>query len=409
MAGPLSHLRVLDLSRILAAPWATQYLADMGADVIKIERPGTGDDTRGWGPPFALEPSDGDPGMSAYFLCTNRGKRSVAVDFTTSEGQEIVRRLAAVSDVFVENFKVGGLMKYGLDYASIAKVNPKIIYCSVTGFGQTGPYAPRAGYDFLVQGMGGLMSVTGEPDGVPGGGPVKVGVAISDQIAGWNALSAILTAVIKRERTGEGEHIDIALLDCTIAALINQASTYLTAGTVPTRMGNAHPTVLPYQVFETADGHIIIAIGNDMQFAKFARIAGLADMAEDERYITMAGRIRNRETMIPRIMAAIKTRSSATWITELEAASVPCGPINTIDQVFADPQVKARGLAVTLESADAGAVRLVGNPVKLKSGASTSQKAPPKLGADTHAVLSQLLGMADDEIERVKRLVGGEG
>lgn len=409
MAGPLSHLRVLDLSRILAAPWATQYLADMGAEVIKIERPGAGDDTRGWGPPFALEPSDGDPGMSAYFLCTNRGKRSVAVDFTTSEGQEIVRRLAAVSDVFVENFKVGGLKKYGLDYASIAKVNPKIIYCSVTGFGQTGPYAPRAGYDFLVQGMGGLMSVTGEPDGVPGGGPVKVGVAISDQIAGWNALSAILTAVIKRERTGEGEHIDIALLDCTIAALINQASTYLTAGTPPTRMGNAHPTVLPYQVFETADGHIIIAIGNDMQFAKFARIAGLADMAEDERYITMAGRIRNRETMIPRIMAAIKTRTSSEWIKQLEAASVPCGPINTIDQVFADPQVKARGLAVTLESADAGAVRLVGNPVKLKSGASTSQKAPPKLGADTHAVLSELLGMKDAEIERVKRTVGGEG
>ena len=403
MTAPLSHIRVLDLSRVLAGPWASQFLADMGAEVIKIERPREGDDTRRWGPPFAVAPSAGDPGLSAYFLCTNRGKKSVTVDIAHPKGQELVRKIAAVSDVVVENFKVGGLAKYGLDYAALAAVNPRLVYCSITGFGQTGPYAPRASYDFLVQGMGGLMSVTGEPDGERGGGPVKVGVAISDVIAGFNALAAILTALVQRERTGRGEYIDIALLDCTVAALINQASTYLVAGTVPGRMGNAHPTVVPYQAFRTADGYIILAVGNDAQFQRFCAVAGLEALAEDDRYRTNSARIINRGTLIPQIAARLETRSSAEWLQRLEERGVPCGPINTIDQVFADSQVQARGLKRVLSHATAGPLPVVANPVRLASHDTTAPKAPPLLGEDTDAVLSGLLGLSAAEIAKFRR------
>jgi crotonobetainyl-CoA:carnitine CoA-transferase CaiB-like acyl-CoA transferase len=402
MSAPLSHIRVLDLSRVLAGPWAAQFLADMGAEVIKIERPGEGDDTRGWGPPFVVEPSEGDPGMSAYFVCTNRGKKSVTVDISNPKGQELIRRLAALSDVLIENFKVGGLAKYGLDYPSLKHVNPRLVYCSITGFGQTGPYAPRAGYDFLVQAMGGLMSVTGEPDTVPGGGPVKVGVAISDEISGMNALAAILTALIKRERTGEGEYIDVALLDSTVSALINQASTYLVAGTVPGRMGNAHPTVVPYQAFRTKDGHIILAVGNDGQFQRFCAAAGLEELANDERYRTNAGRIRNRETLIPHIADRMRTRTSADWIELLESRAVPCGPINTIDRVFADPQVIARGMRRELTQPGAVPVAVTANPVRMASHDTTAAKPPPRLGEDTEAVLTALLGLSSKEIAELR-------
>lgn len=402
MPAPLAHIRVLDLSRVLAGPWAAQFLADMGAEVIKIERPRDGDDTRGWGPPFAVEPSAGDPGISAYFACTNRGKKSVTVDISHPQGQALIRALAAQSDVLIENFKVDGLAKYGLDHVSLAAVNPRLVYCSITGFGQTGPYAPRAGYDFLVQAMGGLMSVTGEPDGAPGGGPVKVGVAISDQIAGMNALAAILTALLRRERTGEGEYIDVALLDSTVAALINQASTYLVAGTVPKRMGNAHPTVVPYQAFRTADGHIILAVGNDGQFQRFCAAAGRRELADDDRYRTNAARIVNRERLIPVIAEVMRERTSAEWIDLLEARAVPCGPINTIDQVFADAQVEARGMRRVLDHPTAGPLAVVANPVRMASHDTTVSQAPPLLGESTDAVLSGLLGLSADEIATLR-------
>jgi len=402
MAGPLSHIRVLDLSRVLAGPWAAQYLADMGAEVIKVERPGEGDDTRGWGPPFVVEPKGGDPGMAAYFTCTNRGKRSVTVDITKVEGQALIRKLAARCDVLIENFKVGGLKKYGLDYASIRQVSPSIVYCSVTGFGQYGPYAPRAGYDFLVQGMGGLMSVTGEPDAVPGGGPVKVGVAISDQVSGLNALAGILTALIRRERTGEGDYVEVALLDATVSMLINQAATYLVAGEVPGRMGNAHPTVVPYQVFPTGDGHIVLAVGNDSQFARFCAAAGLGELAEDDRYRTNAARIVNRATLIPLVAAALRRKPSAAWIALLEERGVPCGPINTIDKVFADPQVQARAMRRDLAHPKLGTISVVGNPIRMASHDTTAGKPPPTLGEDTDSVLSGLLGLTSDEIEALR-------
>lgn len=402
-SAPLSHIRVLDLSRVLAAPWATQFLADMGADVIKIERPTVGDETRGWGPPFAIPPSDGDPGLTAYFMSCNRGKRSVAVDITRTEGQALLRRLVAACDVVVENFKVGGLAKYGLDYESLKAVNPRLVYCSVTGFGQTGPMAERAGYDYMAQGLGGLMSITGLPDGEPGAGPMKVGVAMSDVLTGWNAVGAILSALLRRERTGEGAYIDIALLDVTVAALINQASTYLVSGSVPTRMGNAHPTVLPYGVFETADGHLILATANDNQFAKFCRIVpALADMADDPRYQTMSGRIANRTTLIPRIAAAIRARTTADWMREMEARDIPGGPILSIDEVFEQPQVIARGMRRTVESAAAGRLPVVANPVRMTAHDTTAAKAPPLLGEDTEAVLAGLIGLGADEIARLR-------
>jgi crotonobetainyl-CoA:carnitine CoA-transferase CaiB-like acyl-CoA transferase len=407
--APLSHIRVLDLSRVLAGPWAAQFLADMGAEVIKIERPGEGDDTRGWGPPYLVEATADDPGMSAYFTCTNRGKKSVAVDMATPAGQDIIRRLAAKSDVLIENFKVGGLAKYGLDYGSLKVINPRLIYCSVTGFGQTGPYANRAGYDYLVQGMGGLMSVTGEADDVPGGGPMKVGVAIIDQVSGMNALAGILTALVARDRPAAdggvqgGCHIDVALLDASVSALINQATTYLIADQVPGRMGNAHPTVVPYQAFATADGHIILAIGNDGQFARFCAATASAALGADERYRTNKGRIINRDTLIPQLQALIALRSTAAWIGLLEQHAVPCGPINTLDRVFADAQVKHRRVRRVLKHPTIGQVAVVANPVRLTwpdqtVHDTTAQKAPPLLGEDTATVLRDVLGMSPAEI-----------
>ncbi len=406
MTSPLSHIRVLDLSRILAGPWATQFLADMGAEVIKIERPRVGDDTRGWGPPFAIEPGTDDPGIAAYFMCCNRGKKSVALDITTLEGQEIVRRLAANSDVLVENFKVGGLKKYGLDFDTLSQLNPRLIYCSVTGFGQTGPYAPRAGYDFLVQGMGGLMSITGEPDGVgpsgeKTGGPMKVGVAIADQTTGMNALAAILTAIIARDKTGKGTHIDVALLDATASALVNQASSFHADGTVAGRMGNAHPTVVPYHVFATADGHIILAVGNDGQFARFCKAADRPEMAEDERYKTNPGRVVNRDTLIPELELIFRSRTSATWIEQLEATGVPCGPINNIDEVFDDPQIKHRAMRREVTWPDGQTTMVTANPVRMTGEDTTASMAPPRLGADTTAVLSEQLGLSEEQLNEL--------
>ncbi|MFW5833514.1 MAG: CaiB/BaiF CoA transferase family protein, partial [Pseudomonadota bacterium] len=348
MSGPLAQLRVLDLSRVLAGPWATQYLADMGAEVIKIERPGTGDDTRQWGPPWAQPPSDGDPGLSAYTLATNRGKRSLALDLTTSEGQHLLRQLARRADVLVENFKVGALARYGLDAASLTALNPRLIYCSITGFGQSGPYAQRAGYDFLIQAMGGLMSITGAPD-ADGGEPMKVGVAISDLLTGLYATTAILTALAQRERTGKGEVIDMALLDCTVAALANQATNFLVSGRTPERLGNAHPNVVPYQVFRTADGFMILAIGNDGQFRRFCRAAGCDELAGDPRFRTNAGRVEHRAELIEALERRIERDTTVAWMELLEPVGVPCGPINDLAAVFADPQVQARGLERRLD------------------------------------------------------------
>ena len=400
MTAPLSHIRVLDLSRILAGPWAAQHLADMGAEVIKIERPVVGDDTRGWGPPFAIEANDAHPAISAYFSCANRGKKSVAVDITTPEGQALIRELAKVSDVVIENFKVGGLAQYGLDYASLKAVNPKIVYCSITGFGQTGPYASRAGYDFLLQGMGGLMSVTGEPDS-NGGAPVKVGVAITDQLTGMNALTGILSCLIKRDQTGEGDHVDVALFDCTIAGLVNQAATYHVAGKVPGRMGNAHPTVVPYQVFETADGHIILAVGNDGQFERFCEVTGLQHLSADEKYATNPQRIVNRDELIPLLEPVFKTRTNVEWIDALEKSQVPCGPINTVDRVFADPQVQHRQMQRDLPQKDLGTIPVTANPIRLQQHDTTAQLPPPHLGEHTLEVLSDVLKLTNERISEL--------
>lgn len=401
MSAPLADVRVLDLSRILAGPLAGQYLADLGAQVIKIERPGKGDDTRGWGPPYAVAPTSDDPGLSAYYMCANRGKRSLAVDMTQPEGARLLRELAAKADVIIENFKVGGLEKYGLDYESVRAENPSVIYCSITGFGQTGPYARRAGYDFLVQAMGGFMSVTGVPDGEPGAGPMKAGVAISDQMTGMNALAGILAALYRRTKTGEGEHIDVALLDCTIAALVNQASSYLATGNAPVRLGNAHPTVVPYQAFATLDGFIALAVGNDGQFARFCEVAGEPSLAEDERFQTNAARIVNRAILIPQVARIMAGRTSADWIAALEAASVPCGPINTIDQVFADPQVQHRAMRQTRQHPVHGDLSVVANPIRYASHDTTNQSAPPALGENTKQVLRNELGLSDEAIERL--------
>jgi crotonobetainyl-CoA:carnitine CoA-transferase CaiB-like acyl-CoA transferase len=403
MSAPLSHIRVLDLSRILAGPLATQFLADMGAEVIKVERPGSGDDTRGWGPPFAIDPDENDPGLSAYFMCCNRGKKSVAIDMATPQGQDLIRKLAAEVDVVVENFKVGGLAKYGLDYETLKKTNPGLVYCSITGFGQDGPYARRAGYDFLLQGMGGLMSITGEPDATTAdgrhvGGPVKVGVAICDEVTGLNATAAILSALIARDRTGEGRHIDIALLDATVAALVNQASTHLVDGSVPGRMGNAHPTVAPYNAFQTADGHIILACGNDGQFQRFCKVAGLEQLASDPRFRTNPDRIRNRDDWMPVLEEAFRARPSAWWIEQLEAEGVPCGPINSIDEVFADPQIQHRRMRRELPEPTLGYVAVTANPVRMTGHDTTAPKAPPRLGADTGDVLKDVLGLDDERL-----------
>jgi crotonobetainyl-CoA:carnitine CoA-transferase CaiB-like acyl-CoA transferase len=399
--GPLSHIRVLDLSRVLAGPWAGQCLADLGAEVIKIERPGAGDDTRGWGPPFLKTPS-GEAGDAAYFAAANRGKRSVTIDIAHADGQALIRRLAAQSDVVIENFKVGGLKKYALDYASLAPDNPRLVYCSITGFGQTGPYADRAGYDFMIQGMGGIMSVTGQPDGTPGAEPMKCGVAFADIFTGLYATIAITAALHHREHTGQGQYIDMALLDSQVAVLANQALNYLASGQAPVRLGNAHPNIVPYQTFATADGHVIIAVGNDRQFGELCRVAGLESLAADPRFRTNRARVANREALVPLIAAAVKTRPTAEWIAALERAGVPCGPINTIDQVFADEHVKTRALRVDLARPDGTVVPGVANPIRLSATPIEYSRPAPALGADTDDVLARL-DLTADEIRSLRQ------
>jgi crotonobetainyl-CoA:carnitine CoA-transferase CaiB-like acyl-CoA transferase len=393
MAGALSHIRVLDLSRILAGPWAGQMLADLGADVIKVERPGAGDDTRGWGPPWLKDEQGAETNVAAYYLCANRNKRSITIDITRPEGQQLVRDLAAQSDVVLENFKVGGLAQYGLDYDSLKAVNPRLVYCSITGFGQDGPYAPRAGYDFLIQGLGGLMSLTGRPDDEDGGGPMKVGVALTDILTGLYATNAVLAALAWREKSGEGQYIDLALLDVQVACLANQAMNYLATGQNPRRLGNAHPNIVPYQDFPTADGYMILAIGNDGQFARFCEEAGQPDIAADPRFATNRARVANRGELIPMLKRLTIERSTADWVAALEALAVPCGPINTLADVFADPQVQVRGLKVTMPHPVAGSLPLVANPMKLSATPVDYRLPPPMLGEHTDGVLAATLGL----------------
>jgi len=392
--GALSHLRVLDLSRVLAGPWAGQLLADLGAEVIKVEKPGEGDDTRRWGPPFLKDRDGRDSQESAYYLSTNRGKRSVAIDITQARGQELVRQLAAQCDVVLENFKVGGLAKYGLDYASLKAAKPDIVYCSITGFGQDGPYANRAGYDFLVQGMGGLMSLTGEA----GGEPMKVGVALTDIFTGMYASVAILAALAHRDRTGQGQHVDMALLDVQVAVLANQASNYLVGGIIPERLGNSHPNIVPYQAFPTADGHVILAVGNDSQFQRFCAVAGCPALAEDPRFATNAARVQNREILVPMLKANLASRPSAQWIEMLEAVGVPCGPINNLAQVFDNPQIRHRGMVAHMDHPVSGSVDVLANPIRLSETPVTYDRPPPQLGADTQDVLSRLLGLDQETV-----------
>jgi len=395
--GALSHIRVLDLSRVLAGPWASQTLGDLGAEVIKVERPGRGDDTRLWGPPFLKDREGADTRDSAYYLCANRNKKSVAIDFTTAAGQALVRDLARRCDVLIENFKVGSLAQYGLDHASLLALNPRLVYCSITGFGQTGPYAERAGYDFLMQGMGGLMSITGRADGEEGAGPVKVGVALTDILTGLYASTAILAALQSRDLSGVGQHIDLALLDVQVACLANQGMNHLYGGQ-PKRMGNAHPNTVPYQDFPTADGHMILAIGNDGQFASFCRAVGQAGWASDARFATNADRIANRIALIALMREITVTRGTAEWIALFERVGVPCGPINTIADVFEDPQVKARGTQIRMAHPVAGEIPLVASPLRLSQTPVQYRRAPPTLGQDTREVLGDLMGLSAQQI-----------
>jgi len=399
--GALSHLRVLDLSRILAGPWATQMLGDLGADIIKVERPVTGDDTRGWGPPFA-DAMTGDAAVdaaarSAYFCSVNRNKRSLAIDITAPEGADILRRLVRESDVLVENFKVGGLAKYGLDYESLSAINPRLVYCSITGFGQDGPDAARAGYDFMIQGMGGLMSVTGEANGMP----MKIGVALVDVLTGTNAATAILAAVMHAARTGTGQHIDMSLFDVSVASLANQAMNYLVSGTAPGRLGNAHPNIVPYQAFATADGHIILAVGNDSQFRKFCTIAGLDGLADDPDYATNKARVINRENLLPAIEAAMAGQATRWWLEQLAGAGVPAGPINTIDAVLDEPQARHRGLSTGIADELNGMIPTVASPLRLSATPPQTTLPPPRLGAHSREVLAEILSLDSAELDRL--------
>ena len=393
--APLSGVRILDLSRVLAGPWATQLLADLGAEVIKIERPGAGDDTRHWGPPFTTR-TDGSRGDAAYFLCANRGKQSVALDIASPEGADIIRRMAADADVVVENFKTGGLKKYGLDWDSLKAVNPKLVYCSITGFGQTGPRAHQAGYDYMIQAMGGLMSITGQPDGAPGAEPMKVGVAVADLFTGLYASNAILAALYAARETGEGRHIDIALFDVQAAMLANQATNYFVSGVAPTRMGNAHPNLSPYQPFPCSDGMVVIAVGNDGQFRNLCSALGEPDLGTDERFAANAGRVANRDQLGPILSALTAPLTMAELMTRLEAAGVPCGPVNTVDQVFAEPQAVARGLTVEQTRPDLNApVRTVASPVRMNGAPAVADRPPPALGQHTEAVLARYRSKTD--------------
>ena len=392
-AAALDGIKVLDLSRVLAGPWCTQILADLGADVVKIERPGVGDDTRHWGPPFLKDAQGHDTDQASYFTCCNRNKRSVTIDMATGEGQALLKQMAQEADILVENFKTGGLAQYGLDYESLRQINPRLIYCSVTGFGHDGPHAQRAGYDLMIQATSGMMSITGRPDEAPGGGPLRVGVALTDLFTGVYASSAILAALNVRHATGLGQHIDMALLDVGMAILANQASAFLNTGKAPQRQGNSHPSLAPYQDFRTQDGAMLLAIGNNGQFERFCEAAGHAEWAADPRFASNTLRVRHRELLIPMMEEVTRTRSTAQWIALLEDKAVPCGPINDIAQAFADEQVKARGLAVTLprEAGDGiAAITGVASPLRLQATPPVLRRAPPALGQHTDEVLGEL-------------------
>ncbi|MFT5657579.1 MAG: crotonobetainyl-CoA:carnitine CoA-transferase CaiB-like acyl-CoA transferase [Gammaproteobacteria bacterium] len=387
MSGALSGFRVLDLSRILAGPWASQMLADLGADVIKIERPQQGDDTRAWGPPYMPDDKGKPTTESAYFHGANRGKQSVCIDMSVEQGQELIRKLVVESDVLIENFKVGGLKKYGLDYESLKSINPKLVYCSITGFGQTGPYAERAGYDFMIQAMGGLMSVTGTAEGEP----MKVGVALADVMTGLYAANAIQAALIHQLRTGEGQYIDLALLDVQVATLANQAMNYLASGENPKRLGNSHPNIVPYQAFQTDGGFIILAVGNDAQFSRFCELAKCPELANDARYQKNTNRVNNRSSLIPVIIEIMQSKTTELWLEQLNQKGIPCGPINNLDQVFADPQVQHREMQLELDHPTAGKVASVKNPINLSATPPAYDQSAPLLGQHTDQVLKQVL------------------
>ena len=393
----LGHIKVLDLSRVLAGPWCTQMLADLGADVVKVERPGVGDDTRHWGPPFLKDAQGQDTNQASYFTACNRNKRSITIDMSQAEGQKLIRQMAVQSDILVENFKVGGLQHYGLDYASLKVLNPRLIYCSVTGFGQDGPYAERAGYDLMIQAMTGMMSITGRSDDVPGGGPQRVGVAVTDIFTGVYACTAILAALEVRHRTGLGQHIDMALLDVGMAILGNQAAGFLNAGQVPQRQGNSHPSLAPYQDFQTSDGSMLLAIGNDGQFARFCQVAGHPEWSADPRFASNTLRVKNREALITLMQAVTRARTTPEWIAALEDKAVPCGPINDIGQGFADAQVQARALVVNQLLTPAASAKTtvtsiatVASPLRLTATPPVLRRAPPVLGEHTDEVLAEL-------------------
>jgi crotonobetainyl-CoA:carnitine CoA-transferase CaiB-like acyl-CoA transferase len=398
--GALAGIRILDLSRILAGPTCTQVLGDLGADVIKVERPGEGDDTRKWGPPFVLDSRGHETTESAYYLCANRNKRSIDIDIASPRGQALVHELAAASDVVIENHKVGALARYSLDYTSLKKTNPRLVYCSITGFGQDGPYAARSGYDFLAQGMGGIMSVTGQADGEP----MKVGVGITDVMTGMYAAISILAALRHRDTSGLGQHIDLALLDTQVAWLINAGQYFLTSGRLPPRLANGHPNIVPYQVFPAEDGHFILAVGNDAQFLRFCHFAGAAELAEDNRFSTNVGRVRNRDELIPKLEALTTLKTVEQWVEGLERLGVPCGPVNRIDQVFSDPQVTHRGMRISLPYADCkgDSVDLIGSPIRMSETPVSYRRAPPRLGQDAEEILRDVLGYDAARIRELK-------
>jgi formyl-CoA transferase len=393
---------VLDLSRVLAAPWTGQNLADLGADVIKIERPKTGDDSRAFGPPWLKDRDGKDTSESAYFACANRGKKSVTVNLSSPGGQDIVRRLAAQCDVLLENYKVGDLARYGLGYEDLKKINPRLIYCSVTGFGQTGPYSERPGYDFMIQGMGGLMSITGERDDVPGGGPQKAGIPIADIITGMYATIAVCAALAHREKSGAGQHLDLALLDSLAAILSNQGGNYLATGVSPGRLGNAHPNIVPYQTFKTSDGDLILACGNDNLFRKFCEVAGCEPLAADPRFATNDKRVENRADLTQLLSEIVLARTTRDWVSALDAAGVPNGPINNLEQVFQEPQAVARGLKIELDHPLAGRVSLVRSPMRFSGTPIEHKNPPPTLGQHTEEILRGMLGMSDADIARLR-------
>jgi crotonobetainyl-CoA:carnitine CoA-transferase CaiB-like acyl-CoA transferase len=396
--APLAGIRVLDLSRVLAGPWCTQNLADLGAEVVKIERPGAGDDTRSWGPPYLKDEHGRDTTEAAYYLSANRNKYSVALDIASPRGAELVRELARTSDILVENFKVGGLAKYGLDYASISKINPALIYCSITGFGQTGPYAGRPGYDFMIQGMGGLMSITGERDDLSGGGPQKAGVAVADLMTGMYSTVGVLAALHERTRSGLGQHIDMALLDCQVAMMANQNLNFMTSGEAPTRAGNAHQNLVPYQVFAASDGHLIVAVGNDRQFCAFCAVIGMPELGTDPRFATNPKRVVNRLLLIPLLTERMAGGARDHWLAELERAGVPTGPINTLDQVYDNPQVKAREMWRELPHPSAGTAPIAASPLKFSATPVRYDRPAPMLGQHTEQILRDRLGLSNEEI-----------